>query len=133
MQAIVAGTVPLGVMALSNLTAQVKAGVYKALAVTGAKRWPDLPDVPSVEESGYPNFDYETIFILMAPAGTPQPILDLLSKETTAILGRPQVRERIEQSGMAVLARGPDALKARIAKEVPEYKDIVAKAGIQVN
>jgi tripartite-type tricarboxylate transporter receptor subunit TctC len=133
MQAIVAGTVPLGVMALSNLTAQVKSGIYKGLAVTGAKRWPDLPDIPTVEESGYANFDYETIFILMAPAGTSAEIVELLARETATILQRPQVRERIEQSGMAVLGRGPEALKARIIKEVPEYKDIVAKAGIQVN
>jgi tripartite-type tricarboxylate transporter receptor subunit TctC len=133
MQAIVAGTVPLGVMALGNLGAQVKEGIYRGLAVTGTQRWRDLPDIPTVQELGYPNFDSETIFILMAPGGTPSAIVDLLAREAATILDRPQVRERIEQAGMAVLGRGPEALKARIIREVPEYKDIVAKAGIQVN
>lgn len=133
MQSLLAGTVPLGSMALSNITPQVKAGTYKGLAVTSAKRWNDLPDIPTVQESGFPDFDYETIFALFAPAATPQPILDRLTREILAALQRTDVRERIQNAGMAVLARGPDALKARIAKEVPEYKEIVAKAGIQVN
>ena len=133
MQALLAGTVPLGSMALSNITPQVKAGTYKGLAVTSAKRWQDLPDIPTVEESGFPEFDYETIFALFAPAATPQPILDRLTKEFLAILQRAEVRERIQNAGMAVLARGPDALRARIAKEVPAYKEIVAKSGMPVN
>ncbi|HET9904273.1 MAG TPA: tripartite tricarboxylate transporter substrate binding protein [Xanthobacteraceae bacterium] len=133
MQALSAGTVPLGSMALSNFEPAVKAGTYKGLAVTSAKRWRNLPDVPTVEESGFPDFDYDTIFALFAPAATPKDILDRLTKEALAALKKPQVRERIESSGMAVLARGPDALKARIAKEVPTYKEIVSKAGIPVN
>jgi tripartite-type tricarboxylate transporter receptor subunit TctC len=133
MQALAAGTVQLGSMALSNFEPAVKAGTFKALAVTSAKRWHNLPDVPTVEESGFADFDYETIFALFAPAGTPKPILERLTKETLAALQKPEVRKRIESSGMAVLARGPDALKARIAKEVPTYKEIVAKAGIPVN
>jgi tripartite-type tricarboxylate transporter receptor subunit TctC len=133
MQALSAGTVPLASMALSNFEPAVRAGTYKALAVTSAKRWHNLPDVPTVEESGFPDFNYETIFALFAPAGTPKDILARLTKETLAALAKPEVRERIGNSGMEVLARGPDALKARIAKEVPAYKEIVAKAGIPVN
>ena len=133
MQSLAAGTVALGSMALSNITPQVKAGTYKGLAVTSVKRWDDLPDIPTVQESGFADFDYETIFGLFAPAATPQPIRDRLTKEILAALQRPDVRQRIQNAGMAVLARGPEALNARIAKEVPLYKDIVAKAGIPVN
>ena len=132
-QAILSGTVELGSMALSNIHGQVKAGAFRAIAVTGAERWEDLPDVPTVQESGYPNFDFETIFILMAPARTPPAIVRLLSEESIKILKKPDVRERVEKAGFAVLARGPEALKARIAREVPIYKEIVAKAGIPVN
>jgi tripartite-type tricarboxylate transporter receptor subunit TctC len=133
MQAILAQTVELGSMALSNIHGQVKAGTVKPLAVTGTERWHDLPDIPTVEQSGYANFDFETVFILMAPGGTPPEIIDKVSRETIAILNRPDVRDRMQNAGFAVLARGPEALKARIAKEVPVYKDIVAKAGIPVN
>jgi tripartite-type tricarboxylate transporter receptor subunit TctC len=133
MQAMLAETVQLGSMALSNIHAQVKAGAFKGLAVTGKERWHDLPDIPTVEEAGYPEFDFETVFILMAPAGTPDAIIQRLSQDSIAILNRPEVRDRMQSIGYAVLARGPEALKARIAKEVPIYKDIVAKAGIPTN
>jgi tripartite-type tricarboxylate transporter receptor subunit TctC len=132
-QAILAQTVELGTMALSAIHAQIQGGTFKGLAVTGMERWHDLPDIPTVEQCGYQDFDLETVFILMAPRGTPQEILDRLSHETIAVLDRGDARARIENAGFAILARGPDALKARIAREVPMYKDIVAKAGIPVN
>jgi tripartite-type tricarboxylate transporter receptor subunit TctC len=128
--AILGGNVELGSMALANIHPQVKAGQFKAIAVTSAKRWHDLPDVPTVMEAGYRDFDLETVFIMMAPAGTPQAIIDRVAKESIAILKRPEIDNRIQIMGFEVLARPPDALKARIAKEVPLYKDIVSKAGI---
>jgi tripartite-type tricarboxylate transporter receptor subunit TctC len=132
-QAILAGTVEFGAMALSNIHGQVAEGTLKGIAVTGAKRWHDLPDVPTVQEAGFADFDFETIFILMAPAGTPQEIVQRLSKETITILNRPEVAKRVKSIGYDVLARGPDALKTRLAKEIPLYREIVAKAGIPVN
>jgi tripartite-type tricarboxylate transporter receptor subunit TctC len=120
-------------MALSNIHGQVKDGVFRALAVTGTERWHDLPDIPTVEQSGYPQFDFETIFVLMAPGGTPPDIIDRLATATITILRRPEVRDRMQSAGFAILARGPAKLRARIAREVPIYKDIVAKAGIPVH
>jgi tripartite-type tricarboxylate transporter receptor subunit TctC len=73
------------------------------------------------------------VFILFAPAGTSGDIIARLSKEVIAILQRPDVRDRLQNAGLALLARGPDALKARLVREVPIYKDIVARAGILVN
>jgi len=128
--AILGGDVEIGSMALANIHPGVKAGQYKGIAVTGARRWHDLPDVPTVQESGYDNFDLDTIFILMAPTGTPKAIIDRVAKESIAILTRPEVEKRIQGMGFEVLAKGPDVLAARIAREVPFYKDIVAKAGI---
>ena len=133
MQAMLAETVQLGSMALSNIHGQIKAGAFRGLAVTGKERWHDLPDIPTVEEAGFAEFDFETVFILMAPGGTPDEIVQRLAKETIGILNRPEVRDRMQSIGLAVLARGPVALKARIAKEVPLYKDIVARAGIPLN
>ena len=128
--AILGGSVEIGSMALANVHPQVKAGQFKGVAVTSVKRWHDLPDVPTVLESGQKDFDLETIFLMMAPAGTPQEIIDRVAKESITILNRPEVVERVKKLGFEVLARGPDVLKARIVKEVPLYKDIVIKAGI---
>ena len=130
---ILAGTVEIGSMALANIHPQVKQGVFKGIAVTSATRWHDLPDIPTVQEAGFADFDFETVFILMAPAGTPKPIVERISKEVIAILNRPEISQRVKGIGYDILARGPDALKARIAKEIPIYKDIVQKAGIPVN
>jgi tripartite-type tricarboxylate transporter receptor subunit TctC len=132
-QAILAGTIDIGSMALANIHGQVKGGAFKGIAVTGATRWHDLPDIPTVQEAGYKDFDFETIFILMAPSKTPQDIVERLSREVIAILKRPDIGQRVKAAGYDVLARGPDALKARIVKEVPLYKEIVVKAGIPVN
>ncbi len=128
--AILGGNVELGSMALANIHPAVKAGQFKGIAVTSARRWHDLPDIPTMMELGYADFDLETIFILMAPAATPKTIVDRVSREVIDILKRPDVVERVQKMGFEVLARGPDVLRARIAKEVPLYKDIVAKAGI---
>jgi tripartite-type tricarboxylate transporter receptor subunit TctC len=132
-QAILAGTVQLGSMALSNIHPQVKEGTLKGIAVTGATRWHDLPDIPTVQESGFADFEFETVFIMMAPAATPKDIVERVSKEAIAILRRPESAKRIKGLGYDVLARGPDALTARLAKEIPLYKDVVTKAGIPVN
>jgi tripartite-type tricarboxylate transporter receptor subunit TctC len=128
--AILGGNVELGSMALANIHPAVKGGQFKGIAVTSAKRWHDLPDIPTMMELGYADFDLETIFILMAPANTPKAIVDRVSKEVIDILKRPDVTERVQKMGFEVLARGPDVLKARFEKEVPLYKDIVARAGI---
>lgn len=132
-QAILAGTVALGSMALANIHPQMKAGTFRGVAVTGAKRWHDLPDIPTVQESGFSDIEFDTIFILMAPAKTPPDIVTRVSKEVIAILSRPDVGDRVKGIGYEVLARGPDVLKARIDKEVPIYREVVAKAGIPVN
>jgi tripartite-type tricarboxylate transporter receptor subunit TctC len=66
------------------------------------------------------------------PAGTPQPIVDRLAKELAAILARPDVREKFVKAGLPVVAEGPDVFRARIAREVPMYKEIIDKAGLKV-
>jgi tripartite-type tricarboxylate transporter receptor subunit TctC len=130
MQAAVAGTTQLTAGALANMHAQLKGGLLKGLAITSAGRWHDLPDVPNMIESGYPDFVMETTHLLVAPAGTPAAIIERIAGETTAILRRPEISEKIRHAGFAPIAGGPDQLKARIAKEVPTFRDLIIKAGI---
>ena len=131
-QAVLAGTTQLFVGSMPNVHDHVRAGTVKGLGVTSAQRWSDLPDVPTFIESGFPDFVSETIHILLAPAGTPDDIVERLSQETITILRRPEMIERLTQAGYFTVAGGRDALKARIAREVPFYRQLVEAAKIRV-
>jgi tripartite-type tricarboxylate transporter receptor subunit TctC len=130
MQAAVAGTIQLTAGNLANMIGQLQGEALRGLAITAEKRWPDLPNVPTMLEAGYPDFVMDGTHILVAPAGTPQPIIDRLAKEAIAILRRPDVDAKIRQAGFYVVAGDPAQLKARIAKEVPAFRDLIISAGI---
>src|SRR6478735_5593457 len=102
------------------------------IAVTSKERWPDLPNVPSLEELGIKDAVSDTFQAIYAPTGTPQPAIDRLVKELKAILARPDVQEKFVKAGLPVVAEGPDVFRARIAREVPMYKEIIDKAGLKI-
>jgi tripartite-type tricarboxylate transporter receptor subunit TctC len=130
MQAALAGTTQLTAGALANAHAQLKGGTLKGLAISSAERWHDLPDIPTMIEAGYPDFVMETTHVLVAPAGTPAPIIERLAQETIAILRRSENSAKIRQAGFALIAGGPDQLKARFAREVPAFRDLIVNVGI---
>ena len=74
----------------------------------------------------------DTFQALWAPAGTPQPIIDRLIKALAGILARPDIKEKFAKIGLPVVAEGPDAFRARIAREVPMYKAVIDKAGLKI-
>jgi tripartite-type tricarboxylate transporter receptor subunit TctC len=131
-QAAMAGTTDVGSVNIAGLIGFIQSGKLKALVQTGEKRWPDLPDVPTMQEAGIPNAVVETTQMLLAPAGTPQPIIDRLAKEVKTIMAKPDVRERMLKASFAVEYEGPEQLRARIAREVPVWKDLVDRAGIEI-
>ena len=126
------GQVDMYTANLGSLQPQIQANQVHALAVTSMKRWPDLPDVPTFEESGVHDAASDTFQGLFAPAATPQPVIDRMVKELKAILARPDLQERYAKSGLPVTAEPPDAFRARIAREVPMYKEIVDRAGLKI-
>jgi tripartite-type tricarboxylate transporter receptor subunit TctC len=130
-QAVLAGTVQVGSVALAAAEGLIKGGELRALAVTGTERWFSLPDVPTMIESGFPNFVSDTFNALFAPAGTPPEIVALLVKESRAAMRRPTVREQARKAGFEVIAGTPEQLAARVAAEVPSVRELVAKAGIK--
>src|SRR5262249_25077675 len=89
-------------------------------------------NVPSLEELGVKDAVSDTFQGIYAPAGTPKPVIDRLAKELTLILNRPDVREKFVKAGLPVVAEGPEVFRARIAREVPMYKDIIDKAGLKI-
>jgi tripartite-type tricarboxylate transporter receptor subunit TctC len=132
LQGLISGTVQLSSGVLAPAHGQIKAGTIRALAVTGSKRWHDLPDIPTMEEAGYKDFVFETYLSLLAPAKTPAEIVARLEKESLAILNDPAKRAKLVASGFEVQARDGKAHMARVAKEVPMFKQIITDAGIKL-
>ena len=131
-QAAAAGTTDLGSINIAGLIGFIQSGKLKALVQTGQDRWPDLPEVPTMHEAGIPNAVVETTQMLLAPSGTPKPIIERLAKEVRVILNKPDVRERMLKASFAVKFEDPDELAARIAREVPMWKELVDRAGIKI-
>jgi tripartite-type tricarboxylate transporter receptor subunit TctC len=131
LQAVLGGTVQLSSGTLAPALPQIKIGAIKGLAVTGANRWGELPEIPTMLEAGYPDFVFETYTALLAPAKTPPEIVSLLEKETLAILRRPEMRGKLTELGFEVQARDGKGHMARVAKEVPMFRAIIAQSGIK--
>jgi tripartite-type tricarboxylate transporter receptor subunit TctC len=131
LKALLSGTVQLSSGTLAPAHPHIKAGSIKGLALTGRTRWHDLPDIPTMQEAGYPDFVFDTYTALMAPAKTPPDIVARLQQVALDILRRPDIRAKLTESGFEVTAMPGKEHMARIAKEVPMFADIIARAGIQ--
>jgi tripartite-type tricarboxylate transporter receptor subunit TctC len=132
MTAVLAGQVDMYAANLGSVTGLIDGGKVRPIAVTATTRWPDRPDVPTLEELGIRDAVSDTFQGIFAPAGTPQPIIDRLVKELTGILGRADIRDKFAKAGLPVVAEGPDAFRERIAREVPKYKEIIDNAGLRI-
>jgi tripartite-type tricarboxylate transporter receptor subunit TctC len=130
-QAVLGGTVPLGCASLPGAHPSIKSGALRALAVTSPERWYDMPDVPTMLELGYADFVVDTFHCMLAPAGTPQDIVDRLATASVKALKEPAFHERLRALGFETIANGPDGLRRRIATDVERYRNIIAKAGIE--
>ena len=130
LQAALAGTTDIATVSIAGLIGHIRAGTLKALAQTGAEKWHDLPDVPTMAEAGIPNAVVETSQMILAPAGTPAEIVKRLADETRVILAKPDIQDKMLQAGFMVKFEGPDELHARMLREVPVWKEIVERAGL---
>ena len=113
LKALLSGTVQLSSGVLAPAHPHIKAGTVKALAVTGRTRWHDLPEIPTMLEAGYPDFVFETYTALMAPAKTPPEIVARLERVALEILSRPEMREKLTQSGFEVKGASRTVKSAR--------------------
>ncbi|MBX9841161.1 MAG: tripartite tricarboxylate transporter substrate binding protein [Xanthobacteraceae bacterium] len=127
---LIAGTVPLGFQWYPNIAGPLQAKGAIPLAVAGDRRIPTLPDTPTTTEAGLPQYKVNGWFALLAPGGTPKPILERLNKELQAALNDPQVKAGFEKAGAEVMAMGLDQAKKFHADEIVKYRDIISKAGI---
>jgi tripartite-type tricarboxylate transporter receptor subunit TctC len=114
-----------------NLAVELhQSGKVRAIAVSTAKRSPALPDVPTVAESGLPDYKYEAWFAVMAPAGTPKPILNKVSEDIIRILQIPEVAERLTKQGVDIVYSTPDKFDAVLKADVERNSAILRAAGV---
>jgi tripartite-type tricarboxylate transporter receptor subunit TctC len=130
-EAVLQNTTSLGCNAMPPTLPLIASGQLVPLAVTWRTRWPTLPDVPTMVEAGYPGFVTDAFFAFMAPAQLPQAIQDALVKATQSILNDPPVRQLLFTDGFEVLANGPAGMAKRISDELPMWRELIAKAGIE--
>jgi len=108
---------------------QIKSGQLKPLAVSSLKRSAVLPDVPTVAESGLPGFEAVSWIGLLAPAGTPQPILDRINQDTLAVLAMPDVRDRLAATGAELSPGTPAEFNTFITNEIAKWSKAVKSSG----
>lgn len=110
----------------------VKAGKLRALAVTGARRSPQVPDLPTVAEAGVPGYEASTWFAVMAPAGTAPAIVATLNQRLNAALKLPDVRARLDQLGAEPLGGSPEDAARLLKSEIGKWADVIKAAHIQI-
>ena len=117
-----------------NLAAELKqAGKIRALAIATPKRNPAMPDLPTVAESGWPEYSFDAWFGMLAPAGVPEPILDKISREVTRAMQSPDVYDRLTKQGLEIETNTPDAFEAVIQRDIARYGKMLRDAGLAAN
>ena len=130
---VLAGHTPVGVTALPPAMAHVKSGALRALAVTSAKRNPELPDVPTLAEAGVSGQEAETMQGLLVPAGTPKAIVDRLNQEIVKIVNQPDTRAKLTSMGFDIVGNTPDQFTTYIQTEVNRWGKVIRDAKIKVD
>jgi tripartite-type tricarboxylate transporter receptor subunit TctC len=116
---------------VADIGSQIKAGKVKALAVTTAARASSLPDVPTMAEAGLPGFEITSWFGLLAPAGTPAPIIARLNAESVKALARSDVKATLGAQGLEVASSSPEQFAAHIKSEIAKFTRIARTANIK--
>jgi tripartite-type tricarboxylate transporter receptor subunit TctC len=129
----VGGHTPIAVTALPPAAPQIKDGKLRALVVTSEKRVPSLPDVPTVAEAGLAGQEAYTLTGLLAPAGTPKAIVELLHGEVLKIVAQPDVQKRLDELGFQVVANSPQEFTDQIKTEMEKWAKVIRDAKIKAD
>ncbi|TWG35693.1 tripartite-type tricarboxylate transporter receptor subunit TctC [Acidovorax delafieldii] len=128
--ALLAGDVPFIIAPPTAVLTNIQAGKLRAIATTGPQRWAGLPNVPTVVEHGVTGYDVRSWAGLLAPAGTPRPIVDRLNAEVLRALQAPAVRQRLEDMGGEARGSTPEEMKVMVSHEIEKWQQVVADAKI---
>ena len=130
MTSTIGGHIPMLYTSISTAGGYIKQGSVRPLVVTGARRSPSLPDVPSLAEAGAPNQESEIILGLLAPSGTPREIIDRLQQEIVRVLAMAQIHERLAALGFEPIGSSPEVFADRIRTEIEKWAKVIHAAGL---
>jgi tripartite-type tricarboxylate transporter receptor subunit TctC len=132
MNDLIGGHVDVMISGISSARPHLDAGTLRALAVTGEKRNPAVPDVPTFQEAGLGGVTASTYWGVLAPRGTPQPIIDRLSAEFAKAVKDPAVVARIDQLGYLPIGGSPADYEQNLKSEIEKWADVITKANIRL-
>ncbi|MPN22129.1 hypothetical protein SDC9_169512 [bioreactor metagenome] len=132
MQSVMKGETQVVFLDAANLAPFIQAGKLRGLLITGDKRWPALADVPTAKEAGYAKFDVSTWFGMFARAGTPQLIVDQLNAAIREVMLSPALETYLNQRGAQPSKRSAAEFKTFFHQEINLWRDVIAKANIEV-
>ncbi|MGO4393948.1 tripartite tricarboxylate transporter substrate binding protein [Variovorax sp. M-6] len=130
---VVGGQVSVMIDALGSSGPFIKSGKLRALAVTTAKRSQSIPDLPTVAESGLPGYEAMPWLGLMAPAGTPQPVIDRLHREIVEVLKEPELRERFKGWGLDIIGNTPAEFASFLRRDIDQWARVISSAKIKAD
>jgi tripartite-type tricarboxylate transporter receptor subunit TctC len=128
----IAGHTPVAFTALPPAITAAKEGKVRALAVLAHQRVPGLPEVPTMAEAGVPDQEADTLTGIVAPAGTPKPVIELLQREIAKTVAQPDVREKLTALGFNPIANTPAEFGARIKVEIDKWGKVVRAANLKI-
>ena len=132
MMDVLAGNVDLMVSSLPSAMGQIKSGKLRPLAVTSARRSSSLPDVPTVAELGYKDFDVSTWYGLFMPAGTPKDIVTTVNAEVNKLLATPEMKAAIVAQGAEPQSMTPEQFASLLKTDYQKWRGIVKDSGVVV-
>jgi tripartite-type tricarboxylate transporter receptor subunit TctC len=135
MAAMMAGEIQILVVGLATVLPHVRAksDKLKVFAVTGAKRAPAAPEIPTVAESGLPGYEFDVWYGMVLPGGTPRAVVQKTSSDIVRLLKTPALRERFAAGGLEPMGSTPEAFTAQLQREIPIWRKVAAEAKIQVD
>ena len=128
---VIGGRVTIAFQNAGAMLATVREGKLRGLAVTSLKRSPNMPEFPTVAESGFPGFEATSWFALLAPTGTPAPVLEKVRREALKVLAEPDMRARFAQLGLDPVGNSPDELAAIIKADLAKWAKVIKEVGIK--
>jgi tripartite-type tricarboxylate transporter receptor subunit TctC len=133
MQGVLAGEIELVFIGIPAALPHIKAGKLRALALVAPQRSPALAEVPTVAEAGLKDFEVTTWYGVLAPAGTPRPIVSRLNAELVKIMHAPDVKERLAAMATDPLTSTPEEFAAYLKREIAKWGDVVRKANVKAD
>jgi tripartite-type tricarboxylate transporter receptor subunit TctC len=127
------GDVDFAALTTGPFSSRIKAGEFRALAVTGKTRWRDFPEVPTVDEAGIPGFEVISWTGMAGPPNLPKPIVDRLNAEVRKAVAAPEVKSKLEAMGGDPRATTPEEMKALVERQYDTWKKLAVEANLSIN